>query len=335
MAAPNPSLNSHVADLDAGAPVTAGAFVGAAAMLALADGHILIAHGGGEQRVCAHPDAAILVAAKTRDALATGGDDGRLALVAVDGAVRELAHEKGKWIDALAARGDGALAWSTGRQVFARDPKGEVKTFSAPSTVRGLAFLPKGYRIAISHYNGVSLWFPNAAAPSEELIWKGSHLEATVSPDGRFVVTAMQENALHAWRIADKKDLRLSGYPAKPRSFSWSFDGHWLATSGAEASIIWPFGSKDGPLNKAPRECGVRAVKVCCVAFHPKNPILAQGYEDGLILLCRLADGAELLVRAASEGPDAAVTALCWDDEGRRLLFGGSDGKSGVLALPA
>jgi WD40 repeat protein len=334
MAAPNPTLTSHVADLDAGAPVTAGAFVGAAAMLALGDGYILIARAGGEERVCAHPNAAILVAAKARDALATGGDDGRLALIAEDGAVRELAHEKGRWIDALAARGDGALVWSAGRQVFARDAKGEVKTFSAPSTARGLAFFPKGYRIAISHYNGVRLWFPNAAAPPEELIWKGSHLEVTVSPDGRFVVTAMQENALHAWRIADQKDLRLSGYPAKPHSLSWSFDGHWLATSGAEASIVWPFNSKDGPLNKAPRECGVRSVKVSRVAFHPKSPILAQGYEDGLILLCRLADGAELLVRAASDQPDAAIAALVWDEAGRRLLFGGSDGRAGILTMP-
>ncbi len=335
MAAPQPSLTSNVTAFDAGAPVTAAAFIGATPALALGDGHVLFARTGGETRICVHPDAAILVAAKAGAALATGGDDGRVVLIAEDGAVRELACEKGKWIDALAARGDGALAWSMGRQVFARAPTGEVKTMSSASTVRGLAFLPKGYRIAISHYNGVSLWFPNAAAPPEELFWKGSHLDITTSPDGRFIVTAMQENALHAWRIADKKDLRLSGYPAKPRSLSWSPDGHWLATSGADASIIWPFNSKDGPLNKAPRECGVRSVKVSCIAFHPKSPILAQGYDDGLVLLCRLADGAELLVRSANVEPGAAIAALAWDDSGHRLLFGASDGKAGILTMPS
>ena len=82
--------------------------------------------------------------------------------------------------------------------------------------------------------------------------WKGSHLDVTVSPDGRFLVTSMQENALHGWRIADRKDMRMSGYPAKTRSLSWSFDGHWLATSGADAAIIWPFKDKDGPMKKAP-----------------------------------------------------------------------------------
>jgi WD40 repeat protein len=328
-----PSLTSNVAAFDAGAPVTAAAFVGAASVLALGDGCVLFAGGGETQRIAVHPDAAILVAAKAGRALATGGDDGRVALIAEDGAVRQIVHDKGKWIDALAGRADGALAWSTGKQVFARDPKGEVRTLAAPSTVRGLAFLPKGYRLALSHYNGASLWFPNAAATPDALHWNGSHLDVTVSPDGRFVVTAMQENALHAWRVADKKDLRLSGYPAKPRSMSWSSDGHWLATSGAEASIVWPFNSKDGPVNKAPLECGVRASRVSCVAFHPKSPILAQGYEDGLILLLRLSDGAEILVRPAT-GAGAAITALCWDDAGRRLLVGGADGGAGVLTMP-
>ena len=203
---------------------------------------------------------------------------------------------------------------------------------SAPSTVRGLAFLPKGYRLGISHYNGASLWFPNAAAAPEPLNWKGSHLDITVSPDSRFVVTAMQENALHAWRIPDKKDLRLSGYPAKPRSLSWSFDGHWLATSGADAGIVWPFDSKEGPVNKPPLECGVRASKVSCVAFHPKSLVLAQGYDDGLVLLLRLPDAAELLVRDAA---GFSVTALAWDDHGRRLAFGCADGAAGVLTMPA
>ena len=144
----------------------------------------------------------------------------------------------------------------------------------------------------------------------------------------------MQENALHAWRVADKKDMRMSGYPAKTRSLSWSFDGHWLATSGADAAIIWPFKDKDGPIDKAPLECGVRGAKVTCVAFHPKSLVVAQGYEDGVALLCRIPDGAEILVRAAPK--DArAITAIAWDHAGRRLLFGAADGTAGLLDMPA
>jgi WD40 repeat protein len=335
MVEPITSLTANVAQIDAGAPITAAAFLGDVPTLALGDGAVFLAASGAERRVEAHPGGAILVVAKAGEKLATGGDDGRVMLIAGDGAAQEIAHEKGKWIDALAAREDGAIAWSTGKQVHARDSKGEIKIFTAPSTVRGLAFLPKGYRIAMAHYNGATLWFPNAAAAPDTFEWKGSHLDVAVSPDGRFLMTSMQENALHGWRISDKKDMRLSGYPAKSRSMSWSSDGHWLATSGADACVIWPFRDKDGPTNKAPLECGARRAKVARVACHPNALVVAQGYEDGFILLCRIADGAEILVRGHREGAEAPITALAWDKSGRHLLFGAADGKAGLLDMPA
>jgi WD40 repeat protein len=328
------SLTAHVTPLEAGAPVAAAGFLGQVPALALEDGTVLLATPEAEQRIAAHPDATILVAVASGDKFITGGDDGRVVAASQDGGVQEIADEKGKWIDALAARDDGSIAWSSGKNVRSRDPTAGIKTFAAPSSVRGLAFMRKGYRIAIAHYDGATLWFPNAAAPPDLFKWKGSHLSVTVSPDGRFLATSMQENALHAWRVADKKDMRMSGYPAKTRSLSWSFDGHWLATSGADAAIIWPFKDKEGPINKAPLECGVRRAKVTCVAFHPKSLVVAQGYEDGVVLLCRIPDGAEVLVRAARK--DArAITALAWDHAGGKLLFGAADGTAGLLDMPA
>ena len=150
-----------------------------------------------------------------------------------------------------------------------------------PSAARGLAFAPKGYRLAISHYNGATLWFPNLTSEPEKLEWKGSHIDVTWSPDARFVVTSMQENALHGWRlIPDKGHMRMSGYPSKTRSLSWAHDGKWLATSGAEAVIVWPFDSKEGPMGKQPRECGVRPAKVSRVAFHPNTYVLVEAFRD-------------------------------------------------------
>ena len=46
-----------------------------------------------------------------------------------------------------------------------------------------VSFAPKGFRLAIAHYNGATLWFPNAKATPEFLEWKGSHLGITVSAD--------------------------------------------------------------------------------------------------------------------------------------------------------
>ncbi len=330
------SLTDRVTPIEAGAEVVGAAFLGRLPAFALADGTVLVAEIGAERRIKAHEDGAVLVVACDSRKFYTGGDDGIIAATDASGATEVFAREKG-WIDALACRADGALAWSSGKNVRARDPKGGIKAFAAPSTVRGLAFFPKGYRLAVAHYNGASLWFPNTAAVPDALAWNGSHLDVTVSPDARYVVTSMQENALHGWRLSDRKDMRMTGYPAKTRSFSWSHDGLWLATSGADGCIVWPFSGKDGPMGQPPRECGVRPdVVTTAVAFHPQALVVAIGYDDGWILLVRLTDGAEILVRRTeADEPRDAISALAFDASGARLVFGARSGRAGILDIPA
>jgi len=333
------SLTQHVAEIQAEEAVVAAAFLSSAPFFALAHGVTLRMKSDGafetDARIAAHTDGAALGAASDGTRLVSGGDDGRIVEISAAGEVRLIAEETGRWIDSLALRGDGTLAWTAGRSAHARLPSGEIKSLDLPSTSRGVAFLPKGLRIAIAHYNGATLWYPNANAKPETLEWKGAHLDVTVSPDGRFVVTSMQENALHGWRLTDKKNMRMSGYPAKTRSFSWSPDGKWLATSGADACILWPFEGKDGPMGAQPRECGVRAgVGVTRVAFHPQAAVVAIGYEDGMILLSRIVDGSEILVRRPPEREHAKITTLAWDEQGRRLAFGAGDGAVGLLKLP-
>lgn len=329
-----PTLLENVETLALGEAAVAAAFPGGEPAFALADGTIHFGDGAHGRRIPAHPDAGLLVAASDSGRIVTGGDDGRVVSTGADGVCETIADEKGNWIDALALHA-GAIAWTAGKLVRARSNKGEVKSLELPSTSRGIAFFPKGYRLAIAHYGGATLWFPNAGKP-ETLGWSGSHLDTTVSPDGRFVVTSMQENTLHGWRVADGKHMRMAGYPAKTRSFSWSFDGRWLATSGADACIIWPFHSKDGPMGQAPRECGVRPeTQVTRVAFHPGALVVAIGFEDGLVMLARISDGSEILARRPAENSDRArISALCWDDKGARLAFGAENGDAGVLTLP-
>lgn len=329
--APVSSLIKRIVPIEAGANVVGGVFIKEVASFALADGTLVFHDGEGSRRVTPHPDAAILQTATDGQRVITGGDDGRVVATDAAGVSTELGKVSG-WVDALTARADGTVAWSSGKNVHARDPKGAVKTLAAPSSVRGLAFMPKGYRLALAHYNGASLWFPNMTAAPEVLSWKGSHLDITSSPDGRFVVTSMQENTLHGWRLSDGRDMRMSGYPAKTRSFSWSSDGQWLATSGADACVAWPFATKDGPMGRAPKEIGVRPQRVSCVAFHPGSPVLAIGYIDGFIMLARLEDGAEIPVRL--EDKAGAVSALAWSARGESLLFGTDAGAAGLVPLP-
>jgi WD40 repeat protein len=330
----SPSLTANVAPIQAEEGVIAAAFLGAAPAFSLAHGVILMPESA-QTRIFAHGDGAVLCAASDGRRLVTGGDDGRLMATNMAGETSLIAEESGKWIDAVTLRPDGALAWSAGRVARARSASGETTTLDLPSTTRGLAFLPKGYRLAIAHYNGATLWFPGAKTKPETLSWNGSHLDITVSPDGRFVITSMQENTLHGWRLSDGKNMRMAGYPAKTRALSWSQDGKWLATSGADACILWPFQGKDGPMGAAPRECGVRAgVQVTRVASHPAAPVVAVGYEDGMVLLCRVSDASEILVRRPTEGAQAKISTLAWDAKGARLAFGAANGDAGLLTLP-
>lgn len=324
-------LTKHVVSADTGGEhVTSVAFLKDTPVFALGNGLVQFGIGDAVRPVQAH-DGTILVAAADGARLITGGDDGRVVETDAAGATRELGHEKGRWIDAVAIGPSRSAAWSAGRTVTARDGKGTLRSLAAPSSSRGLVFAPKGYRLAFTHIDGATLWFPNTDAKPEVLEWKGVHLDAYWSGDGRFVVTSMQENQLHGWKLPEKAHMRMSGYPAKTRSMSWSHDGGWLATSGAEAAIIWPF-SGNGPMGKAPRECGVRPRRVTSVSFHPKALVLAIGYDDGLVMLVRLTDASELLVRRPEQG--GAITALAWDREGNRLAFGTDGGIAGVLTLP-
>src|SRR5690606_7316971 len=149
-----------------------------------------------------------------------------------------------------------------------------------------LAINPKGKRLAVSHYNGVSLWWLASAAAPSALEWPGSHLQAAWSPAGDYLITAMQENALHGWRLSDSEHMRMTRYPGKVRNIAFTRRGHFLATTGADSVICWPF-TGGGPMGKAPVEFGTATggALVSTVAANPKLDLIAAGFEDGSVLV--------------------------------------------------
>jgi WD40 repeat protein len=312
-----------------GGAIVAAHFLGRSAVFVLGEEALVFAEPEGELRRMDVHGGVILASASDGTRIVTGGDDGKVVTTDL-GSTRVLATDaKHRWIDHVALGPDGAVAWSAGKTAFAQGK--ELREFEAPSTVGGLAFLPKGFRLAVAQYNGASLWFPNApAAQPEKLEWKGSHLGATVSPDGRFVVTTMQEPMLHGWRLVDRQHMRMSGYAARVMSLGWTTGGRWLATSGANQVILWPFHTKDGPMGKQPRLLAPAEPKVEVVACHPGLDIIATGYTDGMVLIVRIEDAAEIL---AKKPGDAPVTALAWNADGTLLAFGTESGDAGVIDL--
>jgi WD40 repeat protein len=335
------SVVERIHSVAASGPVIAAHFLGRMAVFVLGEEAMVLAPPRGEPKSVTVHGGAILATAVGESVVVSGGDDGKVVETDVSGTSRTIATDpKHRWIDHVAIGPDGAVAWSAGKTAFVhphptlprerRREEGE-RSFEAPSTVGGLAFLPKGFRLAMAHYNGATLWFPNAPkADPEKLEWKGSHLGVTVSPDGRFLVTTMQEPMLHGWRLVDRQHMRMSGYAARVTSVGWTVGGRWLATSGSTQIILWPFQTKDGPMGKQPKLLAPSEHRVAVVACHPKQDIVAAGYADGMVLLVRVEDGAEILAKRPGDAP---ITALAWSADGTLLAFGTESGEAGILDL--
>jgi WD40 repeat protein len=299
---------------------------------ALADGTLHPAGLQGEwTSVAAHDGAVLSACADVKEGWLTGGDDGKLVRTAPDGTATTVADYRGKWVDHVAAHESGLRAAAVGKALHVLGQGGPLKTLTHPSSVGGIAFDAKGKRIAASHYNGASLWFVAAKEDKPRVLeWKGSHNAIAFSPDGTHVVTAMQEPSLHGWRLTDGQHMRMSGYPGKTRSLSFTARGRWLATSGAESIVLWPFFG-GGPMGKAPTElAGGDQVFCTAVACHPQHEVVAAGFGDGLVLIAEVASGKVVPVAPPSGSP---VSALSWSPSGALLAFGTEAGRAGVIDL--
>jgi WD40 repeat protein len=304
------------------------------AWFALGDGTIA---GEAGDRVSAH-NGAILSAAlhPGGDGVVSGGDDGRLVW-SHGGETEALAELKGRWIDVVAASAEsGLIAFAAGREAHVRDAKDAKfeRVFAHDKTVAHLALDPRGRRLACATYGGAVLWYARIAEQKPvQLKWAGSHILVAFSPDGRFLMSSMQENQLHGWRMTDAKDLRMGGYPAKVKSMTFVSKGMLLATAGAPGAVVWPFSGAEGPMGKEAAEIGFdEASLVTRVAGTPDRGILAAGVDDGRVWACELTSR-QLHPIKAEKG--AAITALAMSGDGKRLAWGDEDGGAGVVDLPA
>ncbi len=305
---------------------------GSVAAFALGDGSVRLVGPEEWRSVPVHEGAVLAMAPHPGGGFVTGGDDGAFRRVTVDGAVSEIARFGMKWVEQAASYlGEkGVVACAVGKVVHLFDAAGQrLKELAHPSSVTGIAFDAKGKRVAGSHYNGASVWFVGAKTDTPRMLeWKGSHIGVALHPDAEAVVTAMQENALHGWSLPEGKHMRMSGYPSKTQSMSFSRNGKWLATSGADAMVLWPFFG-GGPMGKPPLElAGGDGVTCTRVAAHPKDDLVAGGFADGLVVIADI----EFLAHPAggSAGEWCDIGAVL---ESGRVAFGGGDGDPGTRRL--
>jgi WD40 repeat protein len=272
-----------------------------------------------------------LIGDPTTDGFVSGGDDGLLLRVAPDGSATEIANQKGKWIDKLAAhRATGAIAASVGKMALVVDRTGEVREFGPhQSTVAGLDFSKDGSRIAAAHYDGITLWSIGAITlPPRRFAWRGSHVALKWSTDGKFIATGTQENDIHVWRVAQATDMRMQGYPAKVKSLSWSPDARWLYTSSQPLFTAWSFAGK-GPEGKPPLQFGDEGGGLMTVvAAHPTAEYVAGGYDSGELQIGDIKTKRSAVIRMV-DGHE--ITCLAWSPDGTTLAAGTDNGDMIVI----
>src|SRR5579871_4292740 len=150
------SITERIRPVAAGGAVVAAHFLGDEAVFVLGEETLLFWRDGAERRVAVH-GGGILGAASDGKRIVTGGDDGKVVAVDAKGEPETLATDtKRRWIDRVAVTADG-VAWAVGKQAFVLPAKSKDKAARAvdlPSSAGGLAFAPKGFRLAAGHYNG-------------------------------------------------------------------------------------------------------------------------------------------------------------------------------------
>ena len=275
------------------------------------------------------PGAVLALAPDCRErSFLCGADDGVVYQVHATDGPRELVRLTPSWPDRLASHPCGLRATSDGARVRLLDAEGrEVAELGEhPSTVAGLAFASSGRRLAVSHYNGASLWPLNGQrGVPQRLHQRGSHLDLSWSSDERFVVTATQEKTLHAWDLVSGQDASLGPCINKVKSIDWSADGAWMLASGADTVSGWPF-SNGGLPSPAPRMLGRYSEHLIArVCANPRLALAAAGYNDGGLELVSLAARPQRLNIVAPQG--TPVANLAWSPEGNCLLGGDSDGR--------
>jgi WD40 repeat protein len=277
------------------------------------------------QEVSVH-HGAVLCLARHGTGVLTGGDDGRVLRLDAHGGVTELASHGSRWVDCVASAKNGTWAASTGKTAHVHDAEGRVHALDHPSTVGGMAFDRKGARLAVAHYGGVTVWTRGRRNwKASVLKWAGSHGAVTWSPDNRFLVTSMQENALHGWRLRDKADMRMSGYPTKVKSMAWVGQLPFMATSGAQEAICWPFDGANGPMGKAPLTlCDDGGALVTAVTALPDHDALLTGFDNGVVLYSELDPFAQPRVVKRCSG--AAISHLIVTPDTDWMLAAAEDG---------
>ncbi len=266
--------------------------------------------------------------------LASVGQDGKLRLWDVETGTQASEMEGGaSWVERVAfSPVDDWLVSAAGRKLRLWNSSGElIREYpDANSTITDIKWRRDGVQFAISAYNGILLYDPEAAEALCRFEWQGSTLTLEWSPDGKYIATGDQDSTVHFWITDTGQDLQMWGYETKVLELAWSFNSRFLATGGGTQAVIWDCSGK-GPANTQPIMLEAHQQLIKHLKFQRKGMLLASGGNDGLLAIWKVKKNKPaLLADAVFKAP---IAGLAWSPDDRCIAVSDESGTLSIAAL--
>lgn len=309
-------LREHVSAL----AWSAGGDVAVAATLDGGVHAIPTATPGSPRLLAEHPGGALAVDVSGAGVVASGGQDGRARLIALDGA-RVIADLDGggAWVEHVQwAPAGGRLATAAGRVVRFWTSEGKLTGEFAkhPGAVTAIWWDASGRTLTTACADGLRLLGPTRRTALVHIPWDaaGTVLAAVESPDERYIAMAHLGGTVSVLQLSTSRSIQFGGFPGKIRRLAWSLDARRLAVASGEKVAVFGF-SPRGPDRERARVLRGHSGRVAALAFFatPGGHLLASGCDAGQLLLW-------------SQARDMRRTGALELDEPIEQLFASADG---------
>lgn len=230
--------------------------------------------------------------------------------------------------------GDLACATADHQVALIRRGSRDAERLDHESPIGALAFSPDGTRLAVAHDAAVTLWtLDNKPTRLVDLTPCREPAALAWSPDQTRLALGQHAGGVAIWQLEGGAPLTFPDYPAPVHSLAWSHDGDNLVTSGAFRIITWPVNAlKSNGSHPASLDTGKPSLAaVEAVASHPTSPLIAAGYENGMLLIAQAGRPDELVIKAGGRG---AIGSLRWSKNAGFMAVGSDQGLAAVVELP-
>lgn len=230
--------------------------------------------------------------------------------------------------------GDLACVTADHRVVLIRRGRPEPAPLALDHPATIAAFSADGTHLATAGGGRVTVWKIDEEpeiTTSHEIA--GDPITLAWSPDRTRIAIGHRSGGVSICHAGEETPITHPDYPAPVRALAWSRDGQNLITSGAFRIIVWPFDpAKQNGRSSGALETGKPSlVAVDAVAAHPERPLIAAGYESGMLMIAEAGKKDELLIRTEGGG---GITKIRWSRDAGYLAMASDQGQAAVIELP-